>query len=60
MQQIDSDLLGYAAAGLVLLTFSVRSIAALRSVAAFRAASVTTREAGKLPFATGGSWPVAA
>jgi hypothetical protein len=33
MQQIDSDLLGYAAAGLVLLTFSVRSIAALRSVA---------------------------
>jgi hypothetical protein len=33
MQQIDSDLLGYAAAGLVLVTFSVRSIAALRSVA---------------------------
>lgn len=33
MQPIDSDLLGYAAAGLVLVTFSVRSIAALRSVA---------------------------
>src|SRR5882724_4960421 len=33
MHQLVSDLLGYVAAGLVLVTFSVRSIAALRSVA---------------------------
>ena len=33
MHQDVSDLLGYAAAGLVLVTFSVRSITALRSMA---------------------------